>query len=184
MIVERALWGLALVATTTGCSTAQGDDVPPPDATLMVAFERFTSDTWSLTTVGGSTQISISDTGGAAACALSTDQHNGLGAAGVEIILHLPTTSTETCPQGSYDLSKCPASLGADAFVPAGCAFYRKFDASGTSLGIAAAIDGVIVVSGTASSCTIRATIGFVGASFSEIFTLMNGTTQPWCRDS
>jgi hypothetical protein len=187
MFVER--WLCALVSLTVaggaagGCSSSTSeDDAPPPDGTPAISYVPFTSMTWSLATMSGTSQLSISDQPGAAACALGSDQHHSLGAAGVQIILHLPDPTTETCPQGNYTLMKCAAQLGTDAYVPAGCAFYRQFDAQGNVLGIAPGIDGVVSIAGTASSCAIRATVGFVGASFTEMFALANGdAAQPWC---
>src|SRR5882762_3647826 len=137
MMFERALGALAFVMMVSGCgSSGSSDDTAVDAGPPQIAYERFTSVTWSLATAGGRAQLSISDTPGTAACALSTDQHNSLGAAGVQIILQLPSTVTEICPQGKYQLEKCPADLGTAAFVPAGCAFYRKFDAQGNIVGI------------------------------------------------
>jgi len=103
-----------------------------------------------LATANGTSQIAISDVTGSKACALSTDQHNGLGAAGGEILIHLPDPSDDTCPAGNYTLLKCPNKIGTAAFVPAGCGFYRKFDATGAAIGTTASLTGVVKISGTA----------------------------------
>ena len=186
MIVERTLRVLVLLVAAGGCQPSSGDGNPPSDAAPIIMYERFVSTTWSLSTTGGAAQLSITDAAGPAACALSVDQHRSLGAAGVQIILQLPGMVTGTCPQGGYSINgKCAAALGSAAYVPAGCAFYRKWDAQGALVGLTAAINGEITIAGTPSSCTIRASVGFLGASFDEIFSLTNGATaQPWCMGS
>src|SRR5882762_11241451 len=84
MMFERALGALAFVMMVSGCgSSGSSDDTAVDAGPPQIAYERFTSVTWSLATAGGRAQLSISDTPGTAACALSTDQHNSLGAAGV-----------------------------------------------------------------------------------------------------
>lgn len=154
-----------------------------PDGEPIVVFQPFTSTTWSLAMAGGAAQLSITDGAGAAACALPVDHQNSLGAAGVQIILQLPGTVTGTCPAGTYTLlQRCAATLGAAPYVPAGCAFYRQWDARGQSIGIAAAINGEITIVGDATACSIRANVGFLGGSFAETFTLRdNAGAQPWC---
>jgi hypothetical protein len=110
-------------------------------------------------------------------------RRHGLGVAGVQIIMRLPGTVTETCPQGKYTITKCAASMGSEAFVPEGCAFYRRWDAQGMSLGIAAALNGEITISGTTTECFIRANVGFLGLAFAETYALLSYTgAQPWCR--
>ena len=184
MIVERTFLVLALLVAVQGCmpSDSSGADA---NAEPTIMFQPFTSKTWSLTIMNGEAQLSITDGGGTAACALSEDQRRSLGAAGVQIIAHLAGMVTETCPSGShFPLSQCAAALGSGAYVPAGCAFYRQWDAQGASLGIAAAINGEISFAGDAAACTIIANVGFFGGSFAERFTLTNGTAaQPWCRE-
>jgi hypothetical protein len=153
----------------------------------MIAYEPFASNTWSLSMTGGAAQLSITDGGGPAACALSTDYRQSLGAAGVQIILQLPGTVTGTCPVGEFPMkTQCATALGSGAYVPAGCAYYRKFDAQGAPIGFALAVKGsTITFIGNENSCMIRASITFVGNSFIENFELMNGTgMQPWCRGS
>jgi hypothetical protein len=188
MTAERTLLVLLLIAGASGCPASPGGGTDPGvDATPMVAYEPFVSKTWSLSMTGGTAQLSITDGGGAAACALSTDHRQSLGAAGVQIILQLPGTVTGTCPVGEYPLStQCATALGSGAYVPAGCAYYRKFDAQGTLIGFAVKAKGsgsTITFIGDETSCMIRASITFVGNSFIENFELMNGTgMQPWCR--
>lgn len=184
MTAERTLRVLVLLVATEGCiPSGNSASDATSDAEPIIMFQPFTSMTWSLSLTSGAAQLSITDGGGAAACALSVDHQRSLGAAGVQLILHLPGTVTGPCPVDHFTLTKCAATLGSDAYVPAGCAFYRQWNAQGTSLGIAAAINGEITFTGDANSCSIRANVGFLGGSFSETFTLMNGATaQPWCR--
>jgi hypothetical protein len=185
MIVERTLRVLVLLVAAGGCMPS-GGSTSTPDAAPMIMYERFVSTTWSLSTIGGASQLTITDAAGAAACALSVDQKRTLGGAGVEIILQLAGPVTDTCPAGHYSINgKCPATFGTDAYVPAGCAFYRKWDAQGALVGFTVAINGEITIVGTPDSCTIRASVGFLGASFDEVFTMTNGAgAQPWCMGS
>jgi hypothetical protein len=193
MIAERTLLVLFLIAAAGGCPAPAGSGNDGgvdaldggADATPMITYDPFTSKTWSLSTTGGAAQLSITDGGGPAACALSTDHAHSLGVAGVQIILQLPGTVTGTCPVGDFSLNMhCASALGSGAYVPAGCAYYRKFDAQGTPIGFAVAIQGLISIVGDATSCMIRASITFVGNSFVENFVLMNGDgVQPWCRE-
>jgi hypothetical protein len=188
MTDERTLLVLVLIAGASGCPASSGGGTDPGvDATPMITYEPFVSKTWSLSMTGGAAQLSITDGGGAAACALSTDYRQSLGAAGVQIILQLPGTVTGTCPVGEFPMNtQCATALGSGAYVPAGCAYYRKFDAQGTPIGFAVAVKGsTITFIGNETSCMIRASITFVGNSFIENFVLMNGTgMQPWCRES
>ena len=187
MTAERTLLVLVLIAGASGCPASSGGGTDPGvDATPMITYEPFVSKTWSLSMTGSAAQLSITDGGGAAACALSTDHRQSLGAAGVQVILQLSGTVTGTCPVGEYPMnSQCPTALGSGAYVPAGCAYYRKFDAQGTPIGFAVAVKGsTITFIGNETSCMIRASITFVGNSFIENFVLMNGTgMQPWCRE-
>jgi hypothetical protein len=187
MIAERTPGVLLLfiLVAAVGCTPGNAASDAPSDAEPVIPFQMFTSTTWSLSIVGGAAQLSITDGAGTAACALAEDQRRSLGTAGVQIIAHLSGTVTDVCPSGHFTVNKCPATLGADAYAPAGCAFYRKWDAQGASLGIAPAINGEISFTGDATSCTIVANVGFLGANFAERFTLMNGAgMQPWCRGS
>ena len=181
----RTLGVVVVFVAAAGCdsSMSSGADAAGPDGEPVIMFQPFTSTTWSLAVMGGAAQISITDGSGAAACALSTDQHNGLGAAGVQLIMQLPGTATDPCPSGHYDVTpRCPATLGSAAYAPAGCAFYRQWDAQGKEVGIAVAINGTITFVGDPTSCSIQASIGFLCGSFAETFTLRNGTgMQPWC---
>jgi hypothetical protein len=185
MIVERTLRVLVLLVAAAGCTPQDGGtDSGSPDK--IIVYDPLTANTWSLSMMGGGAQLSITDATSAAACALAVDQHNGLGAAGGQIILRLPGTVTDTCPVGNYTIrSNCDPTLGSEAYVTAGCAFYRRWDAQGTLLGITVALNGEITVAGSAASCTIRANVGFLGAAFSEVASLANGTgVQPWCKSS
>jgi len=149
-------------------------------------YEPFAATTWSLAVVGDRHQLSVTSGTGAAACALATDHRNALGAAGHQMILNFgAATAGVACPQGSYELlMTCPNVLGSDASVTADCAYFRKWDAQGISLGTAASISGIISVAGSEGSCTIRANVGFVGGSFANMATLTNGTgAQPWCLE-
>jgi hypothetical protein len=184
MGVDRTLRVLVLVAVAAGCKASSSEtDGAVPDGEPIIMFQPFTSTTWSLAVNSGAAQLSITDGSGPAACALSADHQHSLGAAGVQLILQLPGTVTGPCPSGHYDVTpRCPASLGNAAYVPAGCAFYRQWDAQGKEVGIAVAINGTITFVGDATSCSIQASIGFLGGSFAETFTLRNGAgAQPWC---
>jgi len=185
MTAERTLCALVWIAAAGACNTMGGGTDPGPDAPPVLTYEPFVSKTWSLSTMAGATQLSITNGGGAAACALSQDYRQTLGGAGVQIILQFPGTPPAPCPVGEYQLVKnCASSFGSGAFVPAGCAYYRKWDAQGTQLGMTIAIDGIITIAGSATECMIRASITFLGNSFIENFTLMDGATaQPWCRE-
>lgn len=178
----------AMAGFGTGCTKSQvntGDDQVPIDA-ASVQYAPFTSVTWSLALVNGHTQISISDQPGTAACALGADQRNHLSGAGKQIILQLPEVSTDTaCPTGSFTQMQCSNVTGTDAFVPMGCTYYREFDAAGAVLGTAAALDGTVLISGSATECAVRVSAGFYGASFTEEMSLQQSPgTQPWCTDS
>jgi hypothetical protein len=159
---------------------SSGADAVPDAPTVM--FQPFTSTTWSLAMMNGAAQLSITDGSGPAACALSVDQQHTLGAAGVQIIVQLAGTATDTCPVGQYPVTPHCDSPSSAAYVTAGCAFYRRWDASGHLVGITSAINGEVSIFGGTSSCTVRANIGFLGGSFAEMLTLMNGAgMQPWC---
>jgi hypothetical protein len=195
----RRVWcALGVVGAAAGCSTTKdpgaahdaGIDATHDaaiDSPPAVAFEGLTPHEWSLASANGQWQITLADVGGASACALSTDQHNGLGAAGGEIIIHLPvaddsSTPASPCPANNYTLHKCPNDVGTAAFVPAGCGFYRKFDANGAVIGTTPSLTGTVKIAGTATSCTLRVDVGFLGQSFSQQASLTNGATaQPWC---
>jgi hypothetical protein len=189
MTAQPVIRVLVLIAAAGGCKSSTGDDDgtdPGVDAIPSISFERFSSHTWSLSQKDGAAQLSISDTKGSAACALSVDMKNGLGEAGVQIIVQLPGMVSGTCPVDHFTLgTHCGAALGSGPYVPAGCAYYRKFDAQGATIGIAAAIAGEIDFSGSANECTIRTNVGFVGATFTEQASLINGAgAQPWCEEN
>jgi hypothetical protein len=187
MTVERTLCALALIAAAGGCPSmaGSGGDVGP-DTPPAITYEPFVSKTWSLSAMAGATQLSITDGGGAAACALAQDYRQTLGGTGVQIILQLPGMPPSPCPVGEYALLKnCPSTFGSGKYVPAGCAYYRKWDAQGSQVGMTIAVDGLITIAGDAASCSLRVSITFRGHSFIENFTLMNGDgLEPWCRES
>ncbi|HET7502774.1 MAG TPA: hypothetical protein VFK02_17250 [Kofleriaceae bacterium] len=183
---------VSVLIAAAGCSSSTGGGGTDPgvDAIPSISYERFSSHTWSVSQVGGAMQLSISDltydATHPAPCAASEDASRDLGATGVQIILQIPGTVSGTCPVNNYTLSThCSPQLGSGAYVPAGCAYYRKFDAQGTIVGMATAIAGEIDLSGSASACTIKANVGFVGATFNEQITLTNGDgVQPWCTSN
>ena len=66
--------------------------------------------------------------------------------------------------------------------MPAGCGFYRKFDATGAVIGTTASLSGVVKISGDATTCTMIVTVGFLGMSFTQQAALKNSSiVQPWC---
>lgn len=171
---------LVLVAMLAGCPN--NDIEPMPDALPPITYESFTDVTWSFSLVGGHHQLSITDGMGTAACGLSQNHTNSLGAAGHQLIMHVTADTGVACPAGSYPLrTNCSAALGTEAHVPIGCAYYRRFDAQGALLGILPARLGEVQVAGTAGSCSIRVNLGFLGDSFARMQTLTNGPASPWC---
>jgi hypothetical protein len=177
--------GLLATLAAAGCNTTNdgGIDAPPPPP--VVTYSGLEPHAWSLATVNGQMQISISDVASATTCSASTDQHTAIGAAGGQILIHLAMPVTETCPNGSYDLNKCANDPGAAAFVTAGCGFYRKYDASGAFVGSTPSLTGLVKFSGTAASCTMIVTVGFLGMSFTQQATFVHGeTAQPWCVEN
>ena len=176
-----------MLVLLTGCPPSDngGDDEPTPDAAPVVMFETFEATTWSLAVVDGYYQLSVTDGTGAPACALAQDQANGYPAAGHQMILNIgPAIPNVACPTESYDMrTSCPVNAGPEAYVTELCAYYRRWNAQGQLLGSAASINGIITIAGTAASCTVRANVGFLGNSFANMSTLLNGTgAQPWCQ--
>ena len=173
---------VGLFVVLGACTDTEGTD--QPDAAPAIEYETFTPTTWSLANTGGQYQLSVTDGTGTAACALSSNHQNALGAAGAQLILQLSDASGVPCPVGMYPMRmNCPASLGAGAAVPESCAYYRRWDAQGALLGLMVALNGEITVTGTASSCSIRANVGFRGGSFAHTVTLTDGqAAQPWCN--
>lgn len=183
----RVTWlaiAAAAAAALAGCTNTEGgNDGGNGDATQALMFEPFTSVTWSLSRSGNIQQLSITDTSGAAACAAAQDHRNSLPTGGSQIILRLATDPAGVCPVGNYPITaNCALNLGGGPHVAVGCAYYRKWSPQGASLGIAAAINGEVMVAGSDQQCTIRANVGFLGGSFAQMLTLTNGAAaQPWC---
>jgi len=186
MIGEEALRVFVLLGAAGGCMPSNSSPNPDAKTAPIIMYEpSFTSKTWSLSITGSAAQLSISDVSGPAACALSPDQKQSLPAGGGQIILRLPGVVTGTCPVKTYTINThCAATLGTEAYVPEGCAFYRKWDAQGQLIGFTAALSGEIGFSGSDTQCLIRANVGFLGAIFDEQKEMMNGAgMQPWCMN-
>ena len=186
MTAARLLYCLLFLVTALGCESTP--DMPPDGSggVPTIEFQNFTPASWSLSTSGGRAQLSMTDTTGTTACGLSVDQQRSLGAAGVQIILHLPDAVTDPCPAGNYTMKECATSLGTTALVPAGCAFYRKWDTQGKTIGIASALTGGVTIVGNTNSCSLQVRLGFrsTGSSFGETLSLTNGASaQPWCGE-
>jgi hypothetical protein len=188
--MTRQAWVIAILCVAVGCTNSKTGGGDLADAPPGVTFTGLTPTEWSLASANGQWQIALSDADTAheaQGCALATDQHNGLGAAGGEIVIGLPkaddgSTPASPCPADNYTLQKCANILGTGAFVPPGCAFYRQFDATGAVVGTTASLNGVVKISGDQGACTVIVTVGFFGKSFTEQTTLVNGATaQPWC---
>jgi len=178
-----------VVATGCGSSDDAGKlpDASTMDAAPMLAFERFTSVTWSLATTGTERQLLITTRPAGDGCGLAGDQHRKPTGAGVQILVHFSETSTDKCPFNNNIVVKdCRGvDAGANPFVTTNCAYWRKFDDAGNLTGFAPAINGLIQFSGTSSQCAIRANVGFVGGVFDEFTTLTDGAAaEPWCRES
>lgn len=149
-----------------------------------VEYKAFTPHTRSMGDALGAYQLAVSDGDGAVACGLASDQANGLGQAGHEILVNITSDDlAPICPVGTYSIrSGCPATPMAGPAVENGCAYFRPFDATGASMGFLAATAGAVTVSGTDSSCTFDVTLSFAGTQFADTFTLVNGTGNlPWC---
>jgi hypothetical protein len=185
MVAARTLRVLVLLVAAASCKSSTGDDAEIDAGDPLIMFEDFTPASWSLSVTGDRAQLSMTDAPtGATACGLSVDHQRTLGAAGVQIILHLPDPVTGPCPSGNYTMKECPTALGTAAYVPAGCVFYRKWDAQGKLVGIASTLTGNITVVGSATSCTFQVRLGFrsTGSSFGETLNLTDGASaQPWC---
>jgi hypothetical protein len=205
----RTIWLVLGVAAVAACGgNSGGGSSCPPFATTCaggggntvvdapgsnLAFHPFTPRTRSLALAGGSSgsefQLSISDGTGAIACNLATDKANSLGSAGSEILADVTYAAGYPCPTGSYSIpSNCPEMNSNDfggPSVPAHCAYYRAWDATGTSLGSVAATAGAITVTGNETSCSISVNLTFVGKTFTDTTTLVNGlASQPWCASN
>lgn len=146
-------------------------------------YEPFDATTWGFAAVGDRQQLSVTNGTGATACSASQDQRTSTGPDTHQMILNITMVTGAACPQGSYDMrTDCPVSPGPEAYVTAGCAYYRRWNAQGQLLGSAASRNGIITIAGTETNCTVRANVGFLGGSFANMVTLVNGAgMQPWC---
>jgi hypothetical protein len=165
-----------------GCEP-KDDDPDRPDAAPAVMYQPFDATTWGLAIVGDRVQLSVTDGTGGTACTASQDHHTSPGPDTHQMILNITMAPGVTCPVGSFDMrTNCPTNPGSDAFVVAGCAYYREWDAQGQLRGSAASRNGIITIAGTETNCTVRANVGFLGGSFANMATLVNGVgAQPWC---
>ncbi len=178
-------------ANSLGVGGGGGGGGGGPDAPNL-AFHPFTPRTRSLALAGGNNgsefQMAITDGTGAIACNLAVDKANSLGVGGNAILSDVTYAAGYPCPTGSYSVpSNCPDmnsdELGGPS-VPAHCAYYRAWDATGASLGSIAATAGAITVTGNETSCTFNVSMTFTGKTFSDSFTLTNGlSSQPWCTN-
>jgi len=174
---------LLVAALACGCTNTE-EPAGGADASVPIAYEIFPATTWSVSHQRNTTQLSISDLTTGAACSASTNHDVQLAAPGSQVILNIDTGTAGPCAAGTFDVrTDCPASLGSDAFVPKGCAYYRRWDANGKLEGTLVARNGSIQIAGTASSCVIRANIGFLGQSLNESLTFDFTGAQPWCMD-
>ena len=173
---------LVLALFVTGCEP-KDDDPDRPDAAPTVMFEPFDATTWGLALVGDRVQLSVTNGTGGTACTASQDHHTSSGPDTHQMILNITMTTGVACPQGSYDMrTDCPTNPGPEAYVVAGCAYYRRWNAQGQQIGSAASRNGIITIAGTETNCTVRANVGFLGGSFANMVTLVNGAgVQPWC---
>jgi len=131
-------------------------------------------------------QIAMTDGTGQIACALPTDQHNSLGAAGHEIIMNLEAANGFPCPTGTFAVpSNCPDDTGFLGSVQERCAYYRVWDATGAVVGTLRATAGSVTVTGNENSCTITANFSFSGQQWTDSFTVTNLLSPaPWCKSS
>ena len=176
-----------LLVVLAACGS-KDDGVTLPDAPgggNSVTFTSFAAKTASLADADSTEmQIAMTDGTGAIACSLSTDQHNSLGVAGHEIIMALQPPNGFPCPTGTFAVpSNCPTDTGFMGNVPEKCAYYREWDATGTSSTMLPATAGSVTVTGNEQSCTITANFVFSGMQWTDSFTVTNLLApEPWCK--
>lgn len=177
------------LAVVTACGGSGGDEDPggtdAPAGGTIIPYQPFTARTRSVTK-NSYHQISTTDLIGPIACGLPEDQSAGLGTSGSQIILTISDDNFQNCPVGTYPIrSGCtlPEQGAFQNFVPAGCAYFRKYDQQGKLLGSAIATAGAIGVTGTESACTFDVTLSFAGQTHHDTFTLTSWPMSwPWCK--
>lgn len=181
-----------LLAVATGCATQSDDQVMTgggggngSGSGSSIKYEPFTTKTRSLGDGGGDHfMLSLTDGVGPIACSLSKDFRAGLGTAGSQILADVGYIAGYPCPTGTHSIhaADCPTSLKNEFTLREGCAYYRRYDNTGTELGIVVATAGAVTVTGNESSCTFNVNLSFSGEAFSDTFTLTNGiVADPWC---
>lgn len=182
-----------MLAAATGC-VANSDDGAnggggggngSGSGTSTIKYEPFTTRTRSLGD-GGSDRfmLSLTDTIGPIACSLSTDFRAGLGTGGSQIIADIDYIAGYPCPTGTHSIhaADCPTTLKNELALREGCGYYRRYDNTGTELGIVVATAGAVTVTGDESACTFNINLSFSGEAYSDTFTLTNGlVASPWC---
>jgi hypothetical protein len=181
-----------MLAATTACA-ADSDDGGvmigggngSGSGGASIKYEPFTTRTRSLGD-GGSDHfmLSLTDTIGPIACSLSTDFRAGLGTGGSQIIADVGYIAGYPCPTGTHSIhaADCPTSLENEFALREGCGYYRRYDNTGTELGIVVATAGAVTVTGNESACTFNINLSFSGEAYSDTFTLTNGlVASPWC---
>ena len=182
-------WVLLVVVAACSSNMDGGVVVPDgPGGNQVVTFTPFAARTGSLSGADQDSerQIAVTDGIGSSACSLPSDQHNGLGQAGHEIIMNLQASNGYPCPVGSFSVpSDCPDDPGFLGSVRERCAYYRVWDASGSLVGTLRATAGTVTVMGDEQSCTFQTTFSFSGQQWTDSFTVTNLLApQPWCKSS
>ena len=182
-----------LLAVTTGCAAESDDGLGngggggdgSGSGGSSIKYEPFTTKTRSLGDGGADHfMLSLTDGIGPIACSLSNDFRSGLGTAGSQIIADVGYIAGYPCPTGTHSIhaADCPTSLKNEFRLREGCAYYRRYDNTGTELGIVVATAGAVTVTGNESACTFNINLSFSGEAFSDMFTLTNGiVADPWC---
>jgi hypothetical protein len=178
-----------LLMVLAACGSSSDGRVSLPDGPTgnhNVTFTNFAARTGSLSGADQDSemQIAMTDGIGSLACSLPSDQHNGLGAMGHEIIMNLQASNGFPCPVGSFGVpSDCPDDPGPLGSVRERCAYYREFDASGSVVGTLRATAGTVTVMGDENSCTFQTTFSFSGQQWTDSFTVTNLLApEPWCK--
>jgi hypothetical protein len=179
-----------VLAVITGCAADKDDGGGGGgggggSGSATIKYEPFTTRTRSLGDGGGDHfMLSLTDTIGPIACSLSKDFRAGLGTDGHQIIADVGSIAGVPCPTGTHSIhaADCPTSLKNEFTLREGCAYYRRYDNTGTELGIVVATAGAVTVTGNESSCMFNINLSFSGEAYSDIFTLTNGlVADPWC---